>query len=309
MKGIDLSTFQRGVKISRKTGVDFIILRAGFTGYGAGRTKNKDAMFESFYNACKSANIPVGAYWYSCANTRASGIAEAQYIYENCLKNKSFEFPIYIDIEETIWQIGQKKGVTDAILGFCEYLEKKGFVAGVYSSPSWFRNQIDTKRLDKITKWVANWRATKPDFEFSHFDVWQNSDNGRIDGVRVDTDIAYRDFPTEIKAAGKNGFKAENKPKKTNEEIAEEVCRGLWDNGDERKKKLKAAGYDYDAIQKIVTQMMSEKKDTVYVVKKGDTLTAIAKKYNTTINKLKADNGIKNANLIYVGQKIVIKGK
>lgn len=44
-----------------------------------------------------------------------------------------------------------------------------------------------------------------------------------------------------------------------------------------------------------------------YKVVKGDTLTKIAKKYGTTINKLKTLNNIKNANLIYVGQILVIK--
>lgn len=45
---------------------------------------------------------------------------------------------------------------------------------------------------------------------------------------------------------------------------------------------------------------------TTYTVKKGDTLTSIAKKYNTTVNKLVADNNIKNKNVITVGQKIKI---
>lgn len=45
---------------------------------------------------------------------------------------------------------------------------------------------------------------------------------------------------------------------------------------------------------------------TYYVVKKGDTLSSIAKKYNTTWQKLKSLNNIQNANLIYVGQKIRI---
>lgn len=51
----------------------------------------------------------------------------------------------------------------------------------------------------------------------------------------------------------------------------------------------------------------NDKKEVIYVVKKGDTLTAIAKKYNTTINKIAKDNNIKNKNLILVGQKLVIK--
>ena len=44
-----------------------------------------------------------------------------------------------------------------------------------------------------------------------------------------------------------------------------------------------------------------------YTVKKGDTLSGIAKKYGTTWQKLKKVNGIKDANKIYVGQKIVIE--
>lgn len=40
--------------------------------------------------------------------------------------------------------------------------------------------------------------------------------------------------------------------KKSNEEIATEVIRGDWGNGQERKDRLAAAGYDYNAIQAIV---------------------------------------------------------
>lgn len=45
-----------------------------------------------------------------------------------------------------------------------------------------------------------------------------------------------------------------------------------------------------------------------YTVKRGDTLSGIAKKYGTTVSKLKSLNGIKNVNLIYVGQKLRIAG-
>lgn len=43
--------------------------------------------------------------------------------------------------------------------------------------------------------------------------------------------------------------------KKSNEEIAREVLAGKWGNGTTRKKKLVAAGYDYNAIQKIVNKI------------------------------------------------------
>ena len=48
------------------------------------------------------------------------------------------------------------------------------------------------------------------------------------------------------------------------------------------------------------------KKTVTYTVKRGDTLSGIARRYKTTVAKLVKNNGIKNANLIYVGQKIKI---
>lgn len=44
-----------------------------------------------------------------------------------------------------------------------------------------------------------------------------------------------------------------------------------------------------------------------YTVKKGDTLSKIAKEYGTTVSKLQSLNGIKNANIIRVGQVLKIK--
>lgn len=46
--------------------------------------------------------------------------------------------------------------------------------------------------------------------------------------------------------------------------------------------------------------------ETVYTVQRGDTLSKIAKKYGATYQKIAAYNGIKNPNLIHVGQKIKI---
>lgn len=45
-----------------------------------------------------------------------------------------------------------------------------------------------------------------------------------------------------------------------------------------------------------------------YTVKKGDTLSAIAKKYGTTYQQIAKDNGISNPNLIHVGQTLTIGG-
>lgn len=44
--------------------------------------------------------------------------------------------------------------------------------------------------------------------------------------------------------------------KKSNEVIADEVIAGKWGNGTDRKARLKQAGYDYNAIQKIVNKKL-----------------------------------------------------
>lgn len=45
-------------------------------------------------------------------------------------------------------------------------------------------------------------------------------------------------------------------PKKTNAELAKEVIAGKWGNGSDRRKQLEAAGYNYDAVQKLVNEML-----------------------------------------------------
>jgi LysM repeat protein len=45
---------------------------------------------------------------------------------------------------------------------------------------------------------------------------------------------------------------------------------------------------------------------TLYTVRKGDTLSGIASRYGTTYQKIAADNGIANPNLIYPGQVLKI---
>lgn len=47
--------------------------------------------------------------------------------------------------------------------------------------------------------------------------------------------------------------------------------------------------------------------EKTYIVKKNDTLNKIAKLYNTTADKIAADNGIPNKNLIYAGQVLKIR--
>ncbi len=48
-------------------------------------------------------------------------------------------------------------------------------------------------------------------------------------------------------------------------------------------------------------------QEIVYIVKRGDTLSEIAKKFGVSVESIVANNHIPNPNLIYVGQRLVIK--
>lgn len=207
MRGIDIANPNGKVNIEAcvREGAEFIIIRGGVTGYGTARTKMKDDSFERNYAECKRLGVPVGCYYYSCADTAKKGEEEAAFLYEKCLKGKQFEFPIYIDIENEQWQMNKKTGVTDAICAFCDYLESKGYFVGVYSSTYWFKNYIDIERVKKYSIWLADWRKGKPSVNFA-FDMWQTGSSVHA-GKVIDDDICYKDFPKVIMASGCNGFR------------------------------------------------------------------------------------------------------
>lgn len=65
--------------------------------------------------------------------------------------------------------------------------------------------------------------------------------------------------------------KEEPVPEKTIDQLAREVLAGKWGNGPARKRRLTEAGYDYDAVQKRVNEILyGDHKDDIKV---GDTVT------------------------------------
>ena len=84
------------------------------------------------------------------------------------------------------------------------------------------------------------------------------------------------------------------------------------DQTDKVKEQRASYGLDFynkyaSATPTPVKPAEPEKTEVVYIVRAGDTLSAIARKYNTTYQKIAKDNNIPNPNIIYIGQKLVIK--
>ena len=74
-------------------------------------------------------------------------------------------------------------------------------------------------------------------------------------------------------------------------------------------KKIKTTIAGVAALLAFFAPSLASAQETVtYTVKPGDTLSEIAEKYNTTVEKLAAKNNIKDIHLIFVDQVLVIEG-
>ncbi len=327
--GIDISKYQKNMNLdlAKKEGVKFTIIRAM---YG----NKKDDSFESNYLKSKKSNLDVGVYWWTRAVNEEQAKEEVDILINTCLKNKKFEYPIYIDVEDKLLSNLGKEKVDKIIESALKKLESSGYYAGIYMNKDWYHNKCNGNILSKrYSFWLARWSK----IEQKDFPMWQFGGetnylrSNKVAGVICDQNYCYINLPDIIKKLGKNGYEknSENKVNDNNKSNTNEIIYVVKKN-DTLSLIAKKYGTTYQKIAflnnisnpnkiyvgqriKIKTSTKnstnnSNKNNTnYYIVKKGDTLIKISKKYNTTVAKLVSLNNIKNANKIYTGEKLRIK--
>ena len=155
-------------------------------------------------------------------------------------------YPIVIDMEDAD-AYKSKNGVSyQTCIDICEFeclaLEKAGYYAMIYANLDWLNNKINSSKLDRFDKWLAQW-SSQPSYNKT-FGIWQYSSDGQVDGIngRVDVNYAYKDYSNLIKGAIK-----------VEQPIAEPV--------------------------KVVEPIkMPVQEHTIYTVRKGECLSSIANK-------------------------------
>lgn len=260
-RGIDISRWQGNFDMSKAKaeGVNFAIIKGG----GGDDGLYKDSQFEANYVKAKAQSLHVGAYWFSRALTVTEAVTEANYFYDNVLKGKQFDLPVYIDVEnKTQLNVG-KRLLTDIIKAWCDTLEKRGYWVGIYSSLSYFNTYIYDNELTRYAHWVAQWAKECTYSNTSCLGMWQYGGETNlicsniVAGVVCDQNYMLVDYPTLIKGAGLNGYNKMTAALKPIDEIAREVIRGEWGNGTDRINRLTAAGYDSGAVQTRVNELCS----------------------------------------------------
>ena len=224
-----------------------------------------------------------------------------------------------------------------------KYIKENGYKnVGIYSRKYVFENIIgkDYLQYSDIKIWVAQWNS-KCTYN-GRYDIWQYTSDGSVDGVpsaRVDMNYMYTDFnetgtsttntkidtkPVSLNTNATNGVNVSIKysvgqkvevtgyyasSTETNRnKIVKRNTTGTITKikeGTSNPYLLDNGGLGWCSESDIVRVV--EKTEVIYIVKRGDTLSSIAKKYNTTYTKIAKDNGIVNPNIIFIGQKLVIK--
>jgi GH25 family lysozyme M1 (1,4-beta-N-acetylmuramidase) len=303
--GIDVSAWQGIIDFNKvkNAGYDFVIIKAG----GDDNGYYTDRWFETNYSKAKKAGLKIGAYYFVARTFCASNAKDTADAFYNIVKNKTFDLPLFIDVETT--PTINKCSVTRGINIFCDYLSKKGYKSGVYASAiSGFVDRININDLSKnIYKWVASYSYKPADAEKNNgYCIWQKSSTGKVNGINGNVDIneCYVDFKSAKTTTTNKALTIDDIHTKyytIYKRYASDVISGKYGNGTERKNKLVNLNIDYNFCQSIVNDIINNRS--------SESTKATAKiKYNKIAKDIisgKYGNGatrfanLKNANFDY----------
>lgn len=194
--GIDVSYYQGNIdwKKVKNSGVEFVIIRVGYRGYGSAGTLVEDPKFKTYLDGATKAGLKVGVYFYTQAITTAEAKAEAKFVLDR-IKGYSLQMPVYYDIESVDYDTGRldsaglsKAQKTALCTSFCDTIIKSGYSAGVYANYTWLNYYIDGAGLGrKYPIWLAHY-TSNTNYD-QRMDMWQYSGSGTVSGISAYTDV------------------------------------------------------------------------------------------------------------------------
>lgn len=194
--GIDVSYYQGNIdwKKVKNSGVEFVIIRVGYRGYGSAGTLVEDPKFKTYLDGATKAGLKVGVYFYTQAITTAEAQEEAKFVLDR-IKGYSLQMPVYYDIESVDYDTGRldsaglsKAQKTALCTAFCDTIIKSGYSAGVYANYTWLNYYIDGAGLGKkYPIWLAHY-TSNTNYD-QRMDMWQYSGSGTVSGISAYTDV------------------------------------------------------------------------------------------------------------------------
>lgn len=319
--GIDVSGWQGNIDFAqvKNSGIEIVYMKA------SEGSSFVDPYFNQNYTNAKANGLKVGFYHYLTARNIEEAIIQARFFVAT-ISGKTPECKLAMDFESfgnlTIEEINQ---VALTFVRTVESLSKKEVV--IYSDTSNARSIFEGE-LTNYSLWVAQYEVEEPtpNGKWNIWVGWQYTDLGEVAGINGYVD---RDKFTE-------GIFLSNReeqiplPENTNKPLAGETTTIIIQRGD----TLSRLAIEYNTtiarlveLNNIVNPNLiyagatlivpsgesindsdgnSTSGQTVYIVQRGDTLNQIARNFGTTARAIAQENNIRNINLIYVGQRLII---
>ena len=201
-QGIDVSAHQ-GLIRWNEVCADFAILRAGWSWYEGGM--NIDQRFLENVSGVQDEGIPWGVYLYAYDKTPAAAVKSADRL-ADLLDKYQIPYPVAYDFEDSQYLSTGRKANTAICAAFLERLQERGYYAMLYTYTNFALGFLEMESLALYDLWIADYTG-KVGWP-GKYGMWQYSGSGEAQGVigKVDLNIAYKDSPAIIQAAGLNGF-------------------------------------------------------------------------------------------------------
>ena len=314
-EGIDVSNWQGYIDYSqvKESGIEIVYIKA------SQGNDYVDPYFKINYRNAKANGLKVGLYHYVTARNTEQAIQQADF-FANVIASTSPDCKVAMDFESfgdlSVLEINE---IASTFLETLSQKIDKDVI--IYSDVSNARTVFSRELAAEYPLWVAEYGVSAPgETNWNTWEGFQYTSTGRLPGIEGYVD--RNQFTETILLDDLNEIPSMPDTEQPFEEITYVVKRGdtlfriarqygttvgeLAQINQIRNPNLIYPG------QNILVPIQSNLENRVenqveYIVKSGDTLSAIARQYNVSVHQLVQINQIVNANLIYPGQIIIIQ--
>lgn len=316
--GIDVSQWQGNIdfKKVKEDAIEIVYIKA------SQGNDYIDPYFERNYKNAKENGLKIGVYHFITARSIEEAKDEADF-FASVISNKKIDCKLAMDFE--IFDRLTRREINEISKVFLERVEEKtNKEMVIYSDASNARNTFEEELAKKYPIWIAEYGVREPS-DNGKWNTWigfQYADNGRISGIRgyVDKDYYTKDILLSnatiiAKNSHRNNRDRTRRIKVRRGDTLAKLAIKYKTTIDEivELNKIRNRNLIYiGEILKIPYSTHENKGETnhlIYTIKRGDTLSKIAKKFKVSIKEIVRLNHIKNANLIYAGETIRIEIK
>ena len=227
-----------------------------------------DPTFLKNYKGFRDQKLKIGVYKYSYALNETQAYEEAEAVLRT-LNNRALDFPVFYDLEWSRQRALGASAITKIVKAFRRVILAGGYLFGIYCNLDWYSHVLDTESLP-YDYWLASYPS--------------NDQGVLVEALRPSVGIGWQ-YSSKGRVPGISGdvdldvfYKTYPVRPKSNCNLPPETETPEHESPD----------------------------FFLYTIRPGDTLSAIAEKYHTTVQKLVRLNHIADPDLIFAGETLKI---